>query len=357
MSSVQHARSPLKIALMGLGRAAINDHLPVFAANRHLFNVVAACELIKSRRDIVQETFPECKMFRKFNDMLDERDIDLVLIALPPVNRVKYALASLERGFWTVVESPAALTQDESKILRGAAIKAKNRLAVVSRGVFQPDYLLALQVISDPRLGKLQKVFVRREEFVRRNDWQGIRRAGGGACTCQLPDLLMPAFKLMQGQPVQMWSEIKRIIATGDVEDYVHLNVVSRSSVSVDIEYNGAMLPEAASASYKITGSKGVFTVMPGMSEGSLVCIDPGYRFPKARTTVKTPPIDEVREMPPVIRETIKLERAFSTPLGEFWNEIYATVRTAAPLSFSLEEAFEAVRFFNLIYKSSQFGR
>lgn len=350
-------RPPLKVALMGLGRAMLNVHFPVLSANPSLFNVVAACELIKSRRDIVAERFPDCKMFRMFDDMLDERDIDLVFIALPAADRLKYILKSLESGFWTLVESPLALTLDEAKILRGAAIKAKNRLAVVERSFFQPDYLLAEKMISDKRIGKVHKIAVRREEFVRRNDWQAVRRMGGGAVNCQMSDLITAALKLIHGQPVQLWSDVKRIVATGDVEDYVHLNIVSRSGITADIDYNGAMLPENRSPSYSIIGSSGVFSVMPGESSGLLTCIDPSYKLPKVRTSVRTPPVDEVQDVVPTVSERISLPSDTVSGLQAFWQSVYSVVRLAQPLPYTLDESIEAVKFMNLVYKSSQFGR
>lgn len=357
MKAAAFDRPPLKVALMGLGRAMLNAHFPVLAANSSLFNVVAACELIKSRRDIVSERFPDCKMFRTFDDMLDERDIDLVFIALPAADRLKYVLKSLGRGYWTLVESPLALTLDEAKILRGAAIKAKNRLAVVERSFFQPDFMLAEKIISDKRIGKVQKIAIRREEFVRRNDWQAVRRMGGGAVNCQMPDLITAALRLMQGQPIKLWSDVKRIVATGDVEDYVHLNIVSRSGITSEIEYNGAMLPECISPSYTIVGSSGVFNVMPGENSGLLTCINPTYKLTKVRTSVRTPPIDETPEVVPAVSEKILLDSDAVSGLQAFWQSVYSVVRLAQPLPYTLDDSIEVVKFMNLVYKSSQFGR
>ena len=63
-------RPPVRVALMGLGRAMFEDHYPIFKAHPALFKVVAACDLMKERRDIIAKDFPDCKMFRRFSDML-----------------------------------------------------------------------------------------------------------------------------------------------------------------------------------------------------------------------------------------------------------------------------------------------
>ena len=110
-------RPPVRVALMGLGRAMFEDHYPIFKAHPALFKVVAACDLMKERRDIIAKDFPDCKMFRRFSDMLDERDIDVVDIATCSVDHVNHALMSLERGFWTLLETPLALTFDDAQVL------------------------------------------------------------------------------------------------------------------------------------------------------------------------------------------------------------------------------------------------
>ena len=166
---------------MGLGRSMFTEHYPVFKAHPALFKIVAACDLLKERRDIIAEDFPDCKMFRRFSDMLDERDIDIVDIATCSVDHVQHALMSLERGFWTLLETPIALTVDDAQVLRGAAQKAKNRLLVLQRGLFAPDFLLAKQEMSDTRLGDIYEIKVRSEDFIRRDDWQTVKRLGGGA--------------------------------------------------------------------------------------------------------------------------------------------------------------------------------
>ena len=186
-------RPPVRVAVVGLGRAMFETHYPVYRDHPALFRVVAACDLSKERRDIVARDFPDCKMFRQFGDMLDERDIDLVDIATCSTDHVQHALMSLDKGFWTLLESPMALTVEDARMLRGAAAKAKNRLLVIQRGLFAPDYLLAKSVMGDPRLGDIHQIRIRREDYVRRDDWQTVKRLGGGAAYYEMTDLVLQA--------------------------------------------------------------------------------------------------------------------------------------------------------------------
>lgn len=353
----EYQRPPLKIAIMGLGRSMFADHYPIFKAHPALFDVVCACDLIKDRRDIVAKDFPNCRMFRRFEDMLDERDIDLVDIATCTRDHVKHAIESLQRGFWTLLETPMALTLDEAQVLRGQAMKSKNRLLILQRGLFSPDFQLARMMMTDPRLGAIHQVRICREDYVRRDDWQAVKRLGGGAAYYAMTDLIIQALKLLPVPPIQMWSELKRIASLGDAEDYVHVCLKTRDQISADIEFNGGVVPADRSPSFVIRGERGSFKVESGATEGTLTVIDPDFKFPRRRSSVRTPELIDLHEDFPVVTEKITLPRGTMHGPTAFWKHVYYTVRTAAPFPLQIEDSIEAVKFAHLMKKTSTFGK
>ena len=352
-----YQRPPVRVALIGLGRAMFEDHYRVFKAHPAMFKVVAACDILKERRDIIERDFPECRMFRRYTDLLDERDIDLVDIATCSIDHVKHALASLSRGLWTLLESPMALTFDDAQVLRGAAVKAKNRLIVMHRGLFAPDFLLAKQEMSDARLGEIYQIRVRGEDYVRRDDWQAVKRLGGGAAYYAMPDLVLQALKLLPMQPIQMWSELKRIASLGDAEDYAHMELRTRGHVSAEVEFNGGVLAPARGPSFELRGERGVFRVSPGATEGRLTIIDPEFSFPRRRSSVRTPVMKDLHEDFPVLDLPVALPKGTMHGLSAFWKSVYGTVRTANPFPLALEDSIEAVKFSHLMKKTSPFGK
>ena len=353
----EYQRPPVKVALMGLGRAMFDEHFPVFRDHPSLFEVVAACDLEKDRRDVVAASFPHCKMFRQFHDMLDERDIDIVDIATFSKDHVSHAIQSLQRGYWTLLETPIAFDPDMATQLRGASLKSKNRLLVLHRGLFSPDFLLARQMIASKRLGRVYEISIRREDFVRRDDWQAVKRLGGGAAYYAMPDLVLQALRLLPSQPVQMWSELKRIASLGDAEDYAHLILKTRDLVTADVKYNGGQIPGDRSQSFVIRGENGTFTVGAGAEKGVLRIVDPGFSFPRRRSSVRTPPLDDMHEEFPVVSETVSLDRGTLAGPSAFWRHVYNTVRVAAPFPITVEEALDAVKFTHLMKKTSPFGK
>lgn len=350
-------RPPVRVALMGLGRAMFADHYPIFRAHPALFKVVAACDTFKSRRDIIAKDYPDCKMFRHFSDMLDEHDIDLVDIASCSIDHVQHALMSLRRGVWTLLESPMALTQNDAQILRGQAAKSRNRLLVLHRGLFAPDFLLAKQMMHDPRLGRIYRIQIRKSDYIRRCDWQCVRRLGGGACYYAMPDMILQALRLLPSAPTQMWSDLKRIASEGDAEDFVHVNLTTRDQISADIEFNGGCLESDRIPSFEIRGERGVFRVMAGAHSGMLTHFDPACRLPRRRASVRTPEIRDMHEEIHLQDVPVNLCRNTIYGPSAFWRYVYDTVRTAATFPVSLEESIETVKFAHLMKKSSFFGK
>ena len=355
--SVEYQRPPVRVALMGLGRSFFSDHYPIFRKHPALFRIVAACDLLKERRDMIEKDFPDCRMFRRFEDMLDERDIDLVDIATPSCDHVRHAMKSLKRGYWTLLETPMALTIDEAQILRGQALKSKNRLMVMQRGLFDPDFLLAKQMMGDSRLGTVHQLRVCREDYVRRDDWQCIKRLGGGACYYAMTDLVLQALRLLPFQPIQMWSELKRIASLGDAEDYARVTIKTRDVISADIEFNGGAIPGIRHPSFELRAERGVFRVEAGASTGLLRVIEPNFKFPRRRSSVRTPPFGDLHEQFPVVDIPISLPAGTISGPSAFWRHVYDTVRTAAPFPISIEDSIEAVKFAHLMKKTSPFGK
>lgn len=353
----EYQRPPLKVALMGLGRSMFFDHFPIFKRHPSLFNVVAACDIIKERRDIVAKDFPNCKMFRQYSDMLDERDIDLVVISTCSNDHVKHAMEALQKGFWTLLDTPIALTLEDAQVLRGQAQKSKNRLIAMQRGLFDADFQLAKMAMTDSRLGEIHQVILRREDYIRRDDWQAVKRLGGGAAYYAMTDLIIQALKLLPLPPIQMWSELKRIASLGDAEDYAHVNLKTRGQISADVEFNGGVLAPSRSPAFVIRGERGIFKVEAGATEGEFIVVDPKFNFPRRRSSVRTPEVVDMHEEIPIVTEKLTLSPGTGHGVSEFWHRVYATIRTAAPYPYTLEDSIEAVKFAHLMKKTSSFAK
>ena len=349
-------RPPVRVGIIGLGRAAIFEHLPELKKLPGLFKVTSVCDLLKERRDIVErDFFPGVRMYRQADDMFDDPEIDLIDIASCTPDHIKHALASLKRGKWTLLETPIAVTQDDAMLLRAADVKSRNRLLVRHRGAFSPEFLLAKRAIEDVRLGEVYSISIRNRRFVRRDDWQSVKRCCGGAAFYACPDLVLQALALLRSPAIQLWSELKRIVSLGDAEDYAHIILKTRVQATADIVYSGAEL-ESDEPAIKIRGERGSFTVAPGATCGDLHVIDPNHRFPRRRSSVRTPPLSDMLEKVKDIHIPVGFKPGEHYGAEALWNAVYATVRTAAPFPVSLDDSIETVRILQLVKKASPYA-
>ncbi|MBR4652079.1 MAG: Gfo/Idh/MocA family oxidoreductase [Kiritimatiellae bacterium] len=355
MQDVSAARPPVRIGIVGAGRSVLQVHLPALQSLPDLFAVTAVCDLIKDHRDRVERAYPHVRHYRRYEDMLDDNEMDLVLVALPTVYHAKAALASLAKGRWTVVESPMALSHDQALVLRAAAIKARGRLLPSLPGYFSPEFRLARMALADSRLGDVYEAIVRRQDFVRRDDWQSIKRCGGGAAWYEGPDAVQQAVTLLGSAPSQLWSELKRIASLGDAEDTAHIALKGRGDMTVYIDIGGGRL-DARGPAFEIRGSRGVFTVMPGAMSGTVRAIEPTFKFSRRRSSVRTPPVVDMHEDIPVREWPLALPDQDTAAAG-YWKAVYETVRRAQPFPISLDDAVEAIHYLQVVKQSSPFSK
>lgn len=350
-------RPPLRIALVGLGRAALFDHLPALKRLPELYQITAVCDLVRERRSLVERDYPKVHTYRRIEDMLDDPDIDLVDIALPTADHQEAALESLSHEKYTLVESPLALTHDGATILKASSFRTHGRLFPYTPGLFAPDFRLAQMALDNPSLGEIYEVRVRRQDYIRRDDWQSVKRCGGGAAWYAGTDAILQAVALMRAQPAQLWSELKRIAALGDAEDFAHIVLKSRGAVTADIEINGGHLAPIE-PSFTVRGSRGTFSVAPGATEGTYHVVDPNFHFPRRRSSVRTPPLDDMHEdfktidIPATLPPTAEV----SGPIA-FWRTLYSTIRTAEPFPVALDDVVEAIRYLQLVKNASPFAK
>jgi len=350
-------RPPLKLAIVGLGRAALSDHLPALKQLPDLFQVIAVCDLLRERRAIVEKDFPNVRTYRRVEDMLDDPDIDVIDIALPSVDHQSVALESLAREKYTLVETPVALSHEAATILKAASVKAKGRLFAYTPGLFAPDFRLAQMALDNPALGDIYEVRVRRQDYLRRDDWQSVKRCGGGACWYAGTEAVLQAVSLMRAQPAQLWSELKRIAALGDAEDFAHIVLKSRGDVTADIEINGGHLGPTE-PSFSVRGSRGSFSVTAGAHEGLYRIVDPSYKFPRRRSSVRTPPLDDMHENLKILDMPATLPpQSEKSASVAFWRALYATIRTAEPFPIALDDVVEAIRYLQLVKQASPFAQ
>ncbi len=350
---VNDSRGPIRVGLLGLGRAGLGMHVPELAKYPAKFKLVAACDIEKQRRDRVA-ALTGCRTYRRYEDLLDDTDVELVDIATRSDNHFEHALAALKSRRWALVETPMTIAYEEALKLRAAAIKSGNKLFVRHNRRFEPGFTQARAIAASGALGEVYDVRLRRGEYRRRDDWQTVKRCGGGQLLNWGPHLVDQALQFLGTPPVQMWSELKRVASVGDAEDYARIILRNSDGLTVDLEVSGGrIVPVPACV---ITGTRGALALQG--DEIRMRHLDPARKLPRRRASVRTPPLESggTPEKLAWIERSSAVTATETVSLDAIWHHLHAAIRRNKPCPVTLDQAVECMRIITAARKDSPFG-
>jgi len=147
---------------LGVGAIGLRYQGSVIANKANMYgDIVAVCDVDKNVRDPVKSAFGSTpRDYENYQDLLARKDIDIVTIGTPDHWHTKMVIDACRAGKDVHCEKPLTLTVDEGKVL-AKVVKETGR--VVQVGSWQRSdsrFRLAVEMVRQGRLGKLQKVDV-----------------------------------------------------------------------------------------------------------------------------------------------------------------------------------------------------
>jgi predicted dehydrogenase len=147
---------------LGVGAIGLRYQGSVIANKANMYgDIVAVCDVDKNVRDPVKSAFGSTpRDFENYQDLLARKDVDIVTIGTPDHWHTKMLIDACRAGKDVYCEKPLTLTVDEGKVL-AKVVKETGR--VVQVGSWQRSdsrFRLAVEMVRQGRLGKLQKVDV-----------------------------------------------------------------------------------------------------------------------------------------------------------------------------------------------------
>lgn len=353
---ISTTRPPIRVGIVGLGRAGLEMHIPELLQYPELFTVMALCDPIKERRDLAIERLPGCRTYRRFEDLLDDPDVELVDIATRSDDHARHILAALKSGKWVNVERPFCCDPDEAMVVRAAAVKSGNKLLIRYNYRYEAAFLKTKEVISSRVLGEVYDIKIRRGVFHRRDDWQTIKRCGGGMALAWGTAFLDQAQQLLKTPPLKIYSDLRRVASVGDAEDYVRIIMRNFAGLTVDLEISGGR--PGRDPLFLVTGLKGEFRVYPDEKEGHLRVLNPRKKLPRRRASVRTPPLGSfgTPETPVWVERPVPIQPRAESGLTLIWEHVFKAIRDNKPYPITLDTAIETLRLLTMVKKESAFS-
>jgi len=149
---------------VGVGNIGINwmggDHLGYFAHHNE-FPTVAVCDVDRNNLDKAKARVGDyCKAYKDYRDLLDDKDVDAVVIAVPDHWHAIIAVHAAQAGKDIYCEKPLSLTIREARAMVNAVRRYGRVFQTGSQQRSEGNFRLACELVRSGRIGKVLTVHV-----------------------------------------------------------------------------------------------------------------------------------------------------------------------------------------------------
>ena len=252
----------LNVAIMGYGRSGCDIHSAFFRSqNNDIVNVVAVVELDPAREAVAKQHFG-CDTYSDYKELLNRKDIDLVVNASYSHMHYPITLDLLNHGFNVLCEKPISKTAAQLQELIDAA-KKNNVLFTIFQQSRLTQYFEEMEkLMNSGILGDIRLVRGRWSGFSRRYDWQTLIKRDAGAMRNTGPHPFEQCIWLSgtDEMPKNIYSKLEVYNSVGDAEDYVFAILEYANGKRFEIEINPSD-PYNDGWLYRVYGTRGALRV------------------------------------------------------------------------------------------------
>ncbi|MGI5870165.1 MAG: Gfo/Idh/MocA family protein [Kiritimatiellia bacterium] len=335
--------APIRIGIIGLGRAGFGMQTQELLARKDKYEIVAGCDIDAKHLKRFAAAAPGAKTYRQAADLIADPNVDMVSVATRTPSHVDLSIDALKAGKLVMCEKPIAVDFASAKKLWTVARRRPGKLFIRQNRRFEAAFNDIEEIVRSGILGDVYEIKLRRHSYSRRNDWQTVIAEGGGQLLNWGPHIVDHALQLLGSPLASITSDLKRVAAVGDAEDHVHLLLRGKNGRHVEIEISGGVA--IAEPVYWIAGTKGTL-VSRNEKTIELKYLDPAKKLPARRVTLAlmdgfgAPDKLEWKE------ETRDVRKDIDTT--HIWDNVFDHIRNGAPLRVKLEEAMEVMRVLTL---------
>lgn len=160
---------PLTLGFIGIGKQGSGAHLGPFARMTNV-QILAVCDVHTGRREraakTVQDIYSKASrggtvdQYDKYMDVLNRKDIDAVVIAVPDHWHTAIVIEACKAGKDIYCEKPLTLTIHEAHVIIDAVRKHKRVFQTGSQQRSTGPFREACEYVRNGRLGKIKEIWV-----------------------------------------------------------------------------------------------------------------------------------------------------------------------------------------------------
>jgi scyllo-inositol 2-dehydrogenase (NADP+) len=334
---------PIEVGLIGYGHAGRVFHAPLLDA----VDGLRLRTIVQRRGEEARERYPDVGIARDVDGLLDDRQIELVVVATPNSSHFDLARRALLADKHVVVDKPFTVTSQEAEQLISLARERKRILTVFQNRRWEGDFLTVRRLIEDKTLGRLvayEARFERYRNLPRPGAWREAAGPGSGILY-DLGSHLIDQALLLFGLPERITADIRRERDFGDADDSFEIWM---DYPRLKVTLLSGMLVREKTPRYTLRGIEGTF-VKYG--------VDPQpAALAAGRSPRETGWGREPREQWGTLI-TDRGEETIGTLPGNypaFYENVRDAIRSDAPLQVEPEQARTTIEMIELALQSSR---
>lgn len=229
----------LRTGVSGLGRIGWQFHVP--SINRHKgFELAAVSDPMEERLQEASSKYG-VKVYTDFNEMIEEEKLDLVVIASPTPFHYEQAKAAMERGIDVFLEKPMVTSLEEADRLIALMQEYNRKLMVYQPRRTDADIQTLKRILQSDPIGPVYMVqCCKTSDYMRRNDWQSLKKYGGGMLNNYGSHFIDQMLYLTGSRAKKISCHLRCIASVGDADDVVKALIEMENGVIIDLDINRA---------------------------------------------------------------------------------------------------------------------
>ncbi len=331
--------NPIKVGLVGLGRAGWGMHVPETAGKADKFQFVAACDIIEERNEKAREKFG-CRTYTDIRELVRDPEVELVDIATRSIDHYDHACIALAAGKDVFLEKPACVTYEQFKdLLTRANGEGQPKLYFRQNRRFETGFGTMRDIIASGILGNVFELRLTQFGYERRDDWQTLTKYGGGQLRNWGPHLIDHALQLLGSPIADIHAHRIQGAAGGDAEDHFAVTITGENGRYATVSISGSAALDQG-RNYVAYGSRGS-AVMRG-NQIHLRYINPDQVLPPVESSEATP--GSFFGATGTFKAAVTpdwIEKDITAPgedLSQIWDCLYETYRNGADFPIKVSE-------------------
>ncbi len=341
---------PIKLGMVGLGRAGKGMHLSELKGKDEMFEIAAVCDIIPERRDEIAAQFG-AKAYATIEELIADPEVEIVDIATRSCDHYEHACMALKAGKSVFLEKPICCNYDDAKALMELAASLPDvKLYVRHNRRWEEKFVKAMVVINSGVIGNVYEVRLTRNGFATRSDWQTIDTYGGGQLLNWGPHIIDQSLRFAGGDYTDIFAETRQILASGNCEDHIKLIMTGINGRIIDMEISsGVAAPQHEIIAY---GDRGIL-YDTGLENSQLEWkyVKPDMEIVRQPASDKTPGTDTAFKAAPPLewRYGGAFVDVMGEPLDQTWIAMYEDYRLGKPYPILHDEALKVVEVISKI--------